>query len=412
MKKLIISFASIVLVCGCESGWNSIYRTVDMEGSGQDSVIVDAKQRVITNTSERGARIICAEPSPDVAQGISQSIEAALSAATADNTTLSGSAGYSSAAAVAQLGERLATIQLLRDELADLCRAYANGAVTQTHYTLRLSKLDDKMVTLLMGEMASGAFGRQLASTNGVAGGSVTGGASEETITAMNTEIAELVSQTETEKAEWDQSVQALAAANSAEDKSGVPAAQQSERTKYNDYIASKAKLDERRRQLRELQVGFATTSASANANVAGEIRNRDSGDRAEVAREISRLQQAYLDSDDLTVLLNACIAAMDSNGDDRSANDGSKNPENLLRETCSEELLANIQTALVGQQVRQTQLRALEAELDAEKEQSVLESRRIQLCLALLSAESPQPSVMTRCAGLIPANSGNELLP
>ena len=162
----------------CSEEQDSIFRQFDIDTG--TSVILDAKQRVVTNAPYerwtkgvpryvKPSRIVCAEPSPDVTQGISQALTSALTAAVDGTGAVDANFGYASAASIAQLGERLATIQLLRDELADLCRSYANGAIATTNYTIRLAQLDEKMVTLLMAEMASGAFGRDLAAIGGAA---------------------------------------------------------------------------------------------------------------------------------------------------------------------------------------------------------------------------------------------------
>ncbi len=119
---------------------NSIFRTSDL--SGTSAVFTDAKQRAVTSTEVSRAifqghvdpaRVLCAEPSPDVAQAISESLSASLQAAGR------GAAAFSQASAesIAQLGERLATIQLLRDKFYRACEAYANGAISATSYTIR-----------------------------------------------------------------------------------------------------------------------------------------------------------------------------------------------------------------------------------------------------------------------------------
>ena len=182
MKSATLRFAKIGIIAGlvsaCGANHWAVYRTVNLDDN--ESLVTDASQRVITNTKVeeddifygriRPNRIVCAEPSPDVAQAISQALSASVEAAlTRGDITASGSAalGMSTANSIVQLGERLATIQLLRDELSNLCRSYANGAVSQTSYTLRLSKLDKKMVTLLLAEFSAGAFGRTLAAIGG-----------------------------------------------------------------------------------------------------------------------------------------------------------------------------------------------------------------------------------------------------
>lgn len=324
-----IAFVAATALAGCsESGFNSIYRTVTLDSGDFDgdavqteaapSVVLDAKQRLVTNTrSSDGKRIICAEPSPDVAQGISRALTAALNVSNPDGTSASGSVSSSSAAAVAQLGERLATIQLLRDELADLCRAYSNGAVTQTHYTLRLSKLDDKMVTLLMGEMAAGAFGRPLAAIDGTAGGGFDRAAGEQEIKEAKTKVdAEKVKADEAAVALEEQRVREQSARDAA-------TADNPNRENIDREAASTAAAEEKdrraqenlraaREELRSAETRFANSFAATTANFGAGDLGRRRGPDAEVASEIGDLQQAYLDSDDLTTLLNACIAALD----------------------------------------------------------------------------------------------------
>ena len=114
----------LALISACSENSKSIYREFEIVPEKGASVITDAKQRVITNVdivndSISGQvlpkRIVCAEPSPDVAQGISEAITASLTVPETDGESSPTSAGfgYQSVAAVAQLGERLATIQLL-----------------------------------------------------------------------------------------------------------------------------------------------------------------------------------------------------------------------------------------------------------------------------------------------------------
>jgi len=119
--------------------------------------------------------ISCSEPSADVAKviGDSLSISGALSAKLPQGIEPNVAAAITSAtaASLAQLGERLATIQLLRDGLFRACEAYANGALSDISYAVLLSRYDDTMVTLLASELAAGAFGRSLATLSSEAGG-------------------------------------------------------------------------------------------------------------------------------------------------------------------------------------------------------------------------------------------------
>ena len=112
--------------------------------------------------------IRCAEPSPDVAKAVSNAFGGSLSAMVSGlpagvTPQVAGAVSRSHAEALAQLTERLATMQLLRDGLYRACEAYANGAISDTTYAVMLSRYDKTMVTMLMGELAAGGFGRSLA---------------------------------------------------------------------------------------------------------------------------------------------------------------------------------------------------------------------------------------------------------
>ena len=177
----------VVLLAACSANWKSIHRTEKLDKG--TTVITDAKQRIVTNTKAGGPdglnrpdRIVCAEPSPDVAQALSDAISAGLKVEVAGQGSGAGTFGRSSAEAVAQLGERLGTIQLLRDGLYRACEAYANGAISNTSYSMILGRYDDVMVTMLMSELAAGAFGRSGAALGTAASSAAragSGGASE-----------------------------------------------------------------------------------------------------------------------------------------------------------------------------------------------------------------------------------------
>jgi hypothetical protein len=155
----------------------SIYRTANFDDG--TSSITDAKQRVLVNTpgnkawgKNRPKRIVCAEPSPDVAQALSSAISSSFAGAVNGKGSVSADLAASMSAGVVQLGERLATVQLLRDGLFRACEAYSNGAISDATYSLIVSRVDQTMVALLTSEMAAGAFGRDLAAIGGASGGS------------------------------------------------------------------------------------------------------------------------------------------------------------------------------------------------------------------------------------------------
>lgn len=119
--------------------------------------------------------ITCAEPSPDVAKAVSATLQVGttLSAGLPTGVSPEVAAAITRARAesIAQLGERLATISLLRDALYRACEAYANGALSSTAYAILLSRYDDTMITLQNSELAAGAFGRTLAGASGEGSG-------------------------------------------------------------------------------------------------------------------------------------------------------------------------------------------------------------------------------------------------
>ena len=109
-----------------------------LQGFGLDdggSIATGANRRVILNvethpTSRPGRvnplRIVCAEPSPDVATVVANSFGASLNVLKKGNAAASGAQSQ----ALAQLAERTVTVQLLRDQMYRACEAYANGAIS------------------------------------------------------------------------------------------------------------------------------------------------------------------------------------------------------------------------------------------------------------------------------------------
>lgn len=86
----------------------------------------------------------------------------------------SGSLSGAQIESLLQLSERTVSIQLLRDQMYRACEAYSNGAINATNYTLIMSRLNETMITLMLGETAGGAFGRTLGTLGGKASGEAT----------------------------------------------------------------------------------------------------------------------------------------------------------------------------------------------------------------------------------------------
>ena len=165
-------FASLLL-WSCSG--NGEYVKIHSAESGE-SVMTTADVRAIhqikvTNGIQDGRikpeYIICAEPSPDIAKAVADALKLSASAdikGLADkNPKLAADMSRERTEIVAQLTERLATIQLLRDTLYRACEAYANGAISASSYTVMLSRYDDIMITMLLGEFAAKGFDRSSA---------------------------------------------------------------------------------------------------------------------------------------------------------------------------------------------------------------------------------------------------------
>lgn len=105
--------------------------------------------------------IICTEPSPDVAKAVSsalvESFKVDVTHPSGVKVGASQELQYQTAQAIAQLGKRFATIQILRDILYNDCLAYANGILTPSAYAMTKARFNSLVVTLLGIEMVSGS---------------------------------------------------------------------------------------------------------------------------------------------------------------------------------------------------------------------------------------------------------------
>ncbi|WP_203069803.1 hypothetical protein [Falsiroseomonas ponticola] len=265
-------------------------------------------------------QIFCAEPSPDVAKAVSSASQAAASlevnatepqTGTAVAAAGTVAAGRSRAEALAQLAERLATIQLLRDGLYRACEAFANGAVGPISYALMLSRYGDTMVTLLGSEMAAGAFGRQMAALGTSADGSsqsslVQARQAAEQVTATETRIREL--ETERARVVDDIAVQAgLMSSENETTKSQATEKKQQQERRLQQIDAEVASL---RARLRTDQAAQALTAARAQTLVPGGGLT-EAQRRPDAGPVLERMQDRYMQTGDLSAMTLACITAL-----------------------------------------------------------------------------------------------------
>lgn len=313
-KRFVCLFVSavIIFITGCtlfDRQERRINYTETLDSNDfAPSLITDAKQRVILNMGvdvksdgvrNHPKRIICSEPSPDVAQAISAAFTAAAQVdATLSNTQKvsgSGSLGSSYVSSIAQLGERLATVQLLRDKMYRACEAYQNGAISDTSYTLMLSRFDKTMASMLASEFAAGAFGRGLAALGGSAS---TGNADLKKLASARDAIKEASDKVQ-------EAVKQLAEAKS--DDADKPKKEQA-------LTEAKTDLEKAVTALMGLEYQAAATAAQsgpASGSALGQIINHVTTTSAD---SIVQMNANYMDDDASSTIIDACIVALDRN--------------------------------------------------------------------------------------------------
>ncbi len=269
-------------------------------------------------------QIACLEPSPDVMKAVSSAVAAGLSGSgqgtnpqtqTQLQVELALALSRSRAESTAQLTERLATVQLLRDGLYRACEAYAMGALGSISYAMMLSRYGSIMITMLGSELAAGAFGRQLATLGGAAGGDarsangVPGGGApatgtgQERITQLEGERTGLVTQIAADRAKAESTSADVSADAKAEAANLVQGRQQ----RITQIDAELGRL--KAQGARDVNAA-ATTNATATAVGGGGIAGRSAA-AAGGAEMIARLQEQYFDATDLSPLMVACITAL-----------------------------------------------------------------------------------------------------
>jgi hypothetical protein len=161
---LLMSGAMLAVTTGCTEFWTSTVSRNRPVHSG-DVLMTTADLRQTTRQLMPGGVITCAEPSPDVAKIAAAAMDAsasgsASSAGDAVSPALAASLATSRSEALAQLGQRIATVQLLRDGMFRACEAFSNGAIDKSAYSAILSRYDKLMITMLLGEFAANSTTR------------------------------------------------------------------------------------------------------------------------------------------------------------------------------------------------------------------------------------------------------------
>lgn len=312
LPKAVPTWCAAILLglSACATQPGTVFR--DFELSDDKSITTGARQRAVLNiTPGDGSRpglinperIVCAEPSPDVASAIAQSFGFGVSVLQFG----AGSASAAQAENVAQLAERTASIQLLRDQMYRACEAYANGAITGTTYNLIMSKNNDAMVTMMLGETAGGRFGRSLAAI----GTSASGEAEASIIALKELQDALDAADKEVEDAqkEEDDAEEKLADKKDAAEKD-EDASDEEKADNDAEVDEAEAELAAAQEKTRQKEEDRAETKAQARAEVtrligAGSISNNIGASQAQA---LTRMQTSFLDEDFVDEYVSACI--------------------------------------------------------------------------------------------------------
>ena len=290
---------ALLLLSGCSSSSDSIFNPFRLDDG--NSVGTDSKQRLVLNTSPKATprpglvqpqRIVCAEPSPDVATTVANSISGGFSLFGRGSASFS----KSQAEGLIQLAERTVTVQLLRDQMYRACEAYANGAITGTTYSLITSKNNKTMVSLMLGEIAGGGVGRSLGALGGKSGGEAR--AAMQGVLKNSDEARKAADDLRQAEAELQE----------------VEALPDEDQTKSGKLEVARQKRDAAAQKLQNSAMAMSNSIAEVGIiNAGGGITVKAS---PELARVLKGIQREFLDSDALEDFISTCLVELGLNSD------------------------------------------------------------------------------------------------
>jgi hypothetical protein len=300
----------LLLLAGCGDVWkqngSSSLRTNDV-------LMTTADIRTVLRVPDPNAPpwtnryVTCAEPSPDVSRAVDLAIKSSASAQVLSpegtSTTAQAALDYARTESVAQLGRRIATTQLLRDGLYRACEAYANGAINSLTYTAIVSKYDDLLVTMLLGEIAGNtASAASIASISGTAGSSGQGGGD-----ALKTAVDQLGKQRDAVVTAEN----ALTAARA--DTAGDASTRQTAVARAEGAVAAAKHAEaDADATVRSLSGTMASGTATATGGTAGALSDI-------AVKQLAVMQKAYLDDNNPDTMLLTCIEALGNSANIRA---------------------------------------------------------------------------------------------
>ena len=329
----VLSRASGVLVLtamglgawGCATKNSTVLRAGPTLGS-VSSVATSADIRLITvrpaklqnDEYLKPTEIICSEPSPDVAKIVSTAFDSGfglLGKVKVPNvptdidlkTTLALSKSY--VEGLAQMTERLATIQLLRDGLYRACEAYTNGAISATTYAAIVSRFDATMITMLMGELVAGNFGRSLAALGASASGKASAELAFDEVRKRERDAKTNLEDKKHRKEDIQRQLQAQPAG-------GVSTDQEAALTKRlaeadDDLIQAREEHQQAEDQLKQTLKAMVESSAETTVTAAGSIPRTPAEAAVAIAGDLVQMQANYLNDHNVDALKIACISSL-----------------------------------------------------------------------------------------------------
>lgn len=337
-RRLLI--VAVLALGGCATAPSATLKKAELPN--HQLIATDSRLRVITNSdtsffSTTGVvdpkTIICTEPSPDVATTIASSFGFGVSVLGQG----SGSLSAQQVEGLVQLGERTAAIQLLRDKMYQTCLAYSNGAISGTTYSMIMSRLDDTIITLSLGDNAAGAFGRKLAGVGGEASAK-----SDASLVSLPGEAAKIE----------DQAAKLAAANKKVDDASKALDAAKSKGDA--DTSAQEAALASAKGE-RDALLELMRSTAKSASEAAGKISQLQAGGgltgRPEAASALREMQADFLLKDSERDLVFACMVELGLRGDgaaDASMSAMLAKLEEVFKNKVNEETGTNFATALL----------------------------------------------------------------
>jgi hypothetical protein len=190
---------AIGLVVGAALAVSGCSGTIDKQSTlgGIDTLRIDARQRLAFVADYRDRqnvqrRALCVEPSPDAAVARAAALAASGNAplppvgGVTSPGPISAGFGASSSEAVASLGIRTQTIELLRDGYYRACEGLINGVIDDDDYAIILANIDATMIALAAVDALSVA-GTTRAPGVAITSGGATGTASPGSTTVLAT---------------------------------------------------------------------------------------------------------------------------------------------------------------------------------------------------------------------------------